>query len=131
MVAAGPLGSWLAEWTPRLACTVRARVDPEALTELPLLPVTPDLAPLLSITSGRDASVAATVLAQGLERGDWGPPDRAVLVNACARLHPATLPVVGSALSGVDPSSPGIGLAFALADLVQLRRHLLAELEPS
>jgi len=41
------------------------------------------------------------------------------------------LPIVGDALAGVDSTSPGIGLAFALADLVQLRRHFLAELEPT
>jgi len=131
MVAAGPLGTWLADWTPRLRVTTRASVNPEVLMELPVLPVTPDLAPLLGLADAHGARAIADLLTQGLEAGEWGPPNRAVLVNFCARLHPAVLPIVGDALAGVDSTSPGIGLAFALADLVQLRRHFLAELEPT
>jgi hypothetical protein len=131
MVAAGPLGQWLAEWAPRLRATTRARVDAEVLVELPALAVTPEFAPLLAVTMADGARSIADVLVQGLEAGEWGPPDRAVLVNFCARLHPSVLPVVGDALGTVDPSAPGIGLAFALADLVQLRRTFLTELEPS
>ena len=130
LAAAGPLGGWMIGWTPRLACAARRRPDPEAVAELPELAVTPDLAPLLAVTTRGDARRVADELATGLAAGRWGPSSRAVLVNLVARLHPAVLPATAHALDRVDPSSPGIGLAFALADLARLRIDVHAQLTP-
>ncbi|MFZ2441649.1 MAG: hypothetical protein WAW51_04780, partial [Ilumatobacteraceae bacterium] len=54
---------------------------------------------------------------------------RAVLVNLLARMQASSLPAVARAIDRVDPSSPSIGLAFALAHLAHLRHHMLTELE--
>lgn len=130
LVAAGPTGEWMIEWWPALACSARRRPSveqlAELLSELPPLPVTPELAPLLSTDDG---ARVATELADGLEQGRWGASSRAVLVNLCARLRPSVLRHVDAALGGIDPTGPGVGLAVALHDLVQLRQQMLIELE--
>lgn len=125
LLAAGPLGHWMIDWSPRLACTSKQQPVAELMAELPELPIVPELLPLLSAPP---AQVART-LAQGLEQSVFGTAHRAVLVNLLARVHPASLPAIGQALDRVNPSSPSIGLAFALADLTHLRHHLLTELE--
>jgi hypothetical protein len=114
-------------WSPRLACASKQRVVPELLAEVPELAITPDLAPL----TGAPPDRVATVVAGGLASGAFGPGHRAVLVNLVARVQPSSLPALGTALDAVSPSSPAIGLAFALADLAHLRLHLLTELEPT
>ena len=134
MAAAGPLGSWMIDWSPRLACTAKrsaagplttGRAQVEMAAELPALPIVPELESLLT---AKPADAART-LAAGLAGAQFGTAHRAVLVNLLARISPASLPVVAKAIDRVDPSSPSIRLAFALADLAHLRHHMLTELE--
>jgi hypothetical protein len=113
------------DWSPRLARTAKQPPVAELMAELPDLPIVPELLPLLAATP---AQVART-LSQGLEQSVFGTAHRAVLVNFLARVQPAALPAIAQALDRVNPSSPAIGLAFALADLTHLRHHLLTELE--
>ncbi len=126
MVAAGPLGQWLADWSPRLACTARTPAGVEhALAAVPELPLVPELHSLLHASP--DAVAAA--LQAGLDGATFGAGHRGVLVNFVARVSPAALSAAIRATSRVDPTSPSIGLAYALADLAALRHHMLAELE--
>ncbi len=129
MAAAGPLGSWMIEWSPRLACSAKkspaAPATIEMAAELPTLPIVAEFEALLA---AKPADVART-LAAGLATAQFGTPHRAVLVNLVARISPAALPTVAKAIDRVDPSSPSIGLAFALANLAHLRHHMLTELE--
>lgn len=131
LVAAGPLGAWLIEWSPTLACG--ARRDPaggttvELAAELPTLAIIPEFASLL----GAEPAAIAAFVTSGLLGGQLGVSHRAVLVNMLARVPQAALRPIVRALNGVDPSIPAIGLAFSLADLVALRDHMLTELEPS
>ena len=131
LVAAGPLGSWMIDWSPRLACTAKqARNAPttlEMVAELPALPIVPEFEQLLTATP----AAAARALAAGLSAAQFGTAHRAVLVNLLARISPASLPAIATAIGRVDASSPSIGLAFALADLANLRHHMLTELEPA
>lgn len=125
LVAAGPLGQWMIEWSPRLACTSKAPAVMEAIGELPVLAIVPDLLPVLSASPQQ----AARTIAGGLSSGVFGISHRAVLINVVARISPASLPVLGEAIGHIDPSQPTIGLAFALADLARLRHQMLVELE--
>jgi hypothetical protein len=125
LAAAGPLGGWMIEWSPRLACTSRRAPVMESIGELPELAITPDLAGLLTAAGAE----VAKVLAGGLAEGRLLTSHRAVLVNLIARLRPDTLEALATALGRVDPSLPSIGLAFSLADLARLRHHMLTELE--
>lgn len=125
LVAAGPLGKWMIEWSPRLACTAKTRAVMEAIGELPELAIMPDLLPVLWATPEQ----AAHTLAGGLSSGVFGISHRAVLINLVARVNPASLPALAEAIGHVDPSLPAIGLAFALADLARLRQQMLTELE--
>ncbi len=125
LVAAGPLGQWMIEWLPRLACTAKTRAVMEAIGELPELAIVPDLAPVLWATPQQ----AAHTIAGGLASGVFGVSHRAVLVNLVARVNPASLPALTDAIGHIDPSQPTIGLAFALADLARLRHQMLTELE--
>lgn len=128
LVAAGPLGEWMIEWSPRLACSAKRSASTlEMMAELPALAIVPDFEPLLTAPPAD----AARVLASGLATGNFGVAHRAVLVNLLARISTESLPAVATAIGRVDPSSPSIGLAFALADLAQLRHHMLTELEPA
>lgn len=130
LVAAGPLGDWMIGWSPRLACTAKKpavvhSLGVELLAEVPELPIVPELLPLLSAP----AAQAARTLSAGLSSAELGRSHKAVLVNLIARMQPSSLPAVAQAIDRVDPSSPSIGLAFALADLAHLRHHMLTELE--
>jgi hypothetical protein len=125
LVAAGPLGQWMIDWSPRLACTAKTRAVMEAIGELPELAIVPDLLPVLWATPRK----AASTIAGGLSSGVFGVSHRAVLINLVARIDPASLPALGEAIGHVDPSLPSIGLAFALADLARLRHQMLIELE--
>lgn len=126
LAASGPLGAWMIDWSPRLACTTSRRPVAEAIGELPELAITPDLVGLLQAPGAQVASV----LAGGLAEGRLLTSHRAVLVNLLARISPSSLPQVATALGRVNPASPAIGLAFALGDLARLRLHMLTELEP-
>lgn len=125
LVAAGPLGEWMMEWSPRLRCTAKARASMEAIGELPELAIVPDLLPVLWASPKQ----AANTIAGGLSSGVFGLSHRAVLINLVARVNPASLSALGEAIGHVDPSLPAIGLAFALADLARLRHQMLTELE--
>ena len=126
--AAGPLGPWMIGWSPRLACTGKRPAGIEhAVAVVPELPILPELQPMLTAPG---AEVAAA-LRGGLEAARFGAGHRAVLVNLVARISATSLPAVATALGRVEPSSPSIGLAYALTDLAALRRHMLTELEPS
>jgi hypothetical protein len=127
LVAAGPLGRWITEWSPRLACAAKKPADAESIGELPELAIVPDLLPVLAAPPAR----AAAALSSGLTTGAFGISHRAVLVNVVARVQPVSLPAIAEAIKGVDPSLPTIGLAFALADLARLRHRMLTELEPT
>jgi hypothetical protein len=126
LVASGPLGRWMIDWSPRLACTAKSAAVIEAIGELPELAIVPDLVPVLW---ARPAQAARTI-AGGLSSGAFGISHRAVLINLVARIDPASLPALGEAIGRVDPSQPSIGLAFALADLARLRHQMLTELQP-
>jgi len=125
--AAGPLGEWMIDWSPRLACASKQRAVPELVAEVPELQITPELLPLLT-ASPRDVVAA---VAGGLGAGRLVTSHRAVLVNLIARVAPAALVPLADALRRLDPALPSIGISFALADLAHLRHHLLTELEPS
>ncbi|MBK8332034.1 MAG: hypothetical protein IPL07_06535 [Acidimicrobiaceae bacterium] len=125
LAAAGPLGAWMIDWSPRLACSSQQPPVAELLAALPELPILPELQPLLAAPP---AQVART-LAAGLSSAQLGGSHRAVLVNLLARMQASSLPAVARAIDRVDPSSPSIGLAFALAHLAHLRHHMLTELE--
>jgi hypothetical protein len=125
LAAAGPLGHWMIDWSPRLACTSKRPPVAESVGELSELAITPDLVGLL----GAPPREAARVVAGGLAEGRFLTSHRAVLVNLLARVRPDSLPALATALGKVDPSSPAIGLAFALGDLAHLRHHMLTELE--
>lgn len=131
LVAAGPLGNWMIDWSPRLACTAKQpRNAPTALemvSELPPLAIVPEFEQLLTAKP----TEVASKLAEGLATAQFGTAHRAVLVNLIARVPSASLPAVAKALDRVNPSSPSIGHAFALADLAHLRHYMLTELEPA
>ena len=125
LVAAGPLGEWMIEWSPRLACTAKHPAVTELLGDVPELPILPEL---VSLLSAPPAHVART-LSAGLSSAQLGRAHKAVLVNLIARMERTSLAAVAQAIDRVDSSSPSIGLAFALADVAHLRHHMLTELE--
>ncbi len=121
LVAAGPVGPWLIELLPDLACTKQGSMDPEAIGELVDLPIPPELLELLD-ASGQEIGHA---VGAGVERGELAHAHRAVLVNLIARIAPGGLDDVADALRNVDPHSSGAGLASVLADLAVTRRRML------
>ena len=129
LLAAGPLGAWMVEWSPRLACTGRRPTSglELAVHHLPELPIVPELLPLLEAP----ADQVARTLATGLSKATFNAGHRAVLINLVARVNPSSLPAVGAALNSVDALSPSVGLAYALTELAHLRHHMLTELEPA
>lgn len=127
LLAAGPLGQWMIDWSRRLACSAAKPAPLGAAEQLPELAIVPELVPLLTAP----AAPTARALADGLSSAQFGSAHRAVLVNLLARMDPASLPAVGQAINRVHSSSPSIGLAFALSDLAHLRHHMLTELEPA
>lgn len=128
LLAAGPLGGWMIGWSPRLACTGKRPAGLEhAAAAIPELPLLPELQPLLAAP----AREVAAALRAGLDQARFGAGHRAVLVNFLARVAPASLPALVTALARVDPASPSSGLAYALTSLAALRQHMLTELEPA
>ena len=125
LIAAGPLGQWMIEWSARLACVAKGPVVMEAIGELPELAIVPELLTVLWASPQQ----AARTIAGGLSSGVFGTSHRAVLVNVVARVNPVSLPALAEAIGHVDPSLPTIGVAFALADLAHLRHQMLSELE--
>lgn len=125
LVAAGSLGEWMIEWSPRLACAAKKPAVMEAIGELPELAIVPDLLPMLWASPKQ----AAQTIAGGLSSGVFGLSHRAVLVNLVARINAASLPELGEAIGRIDPSLSCVGLVFALADLARLRHEMLVELE--
>jgi hypothetical protein len=125
-LAAGELGEWLIGHLPELACRVSASPDVEQVVTVPKLSISPDLAELLDATP----RVAAAFVGEGLSAGRLGAAHRAVLTNFVARVEPRSLTALAAAFDAVDPSSPSIGIALALADLARLRRTMLDDLSP-
>lgn len=119
MLAGGARARWLVEHLPALAATGGRPVSAEQVAGLPVLPIPPDLEPLVSA----DAHTVSQRLAHGFDRGEFGPPDRAVLVNVVARCRPAVLVDTAERLERT-----GVGQALALADLARLRHRGLSEL---
>jgi len=124
-LAAGPLGDWMIDWSPRLACTAKQVPVAELLADVPELPIVPELLPLLTAPP----SQVARTLASGLSSAQLGSAHKAVLVNLIARVDSGSIAAIAQALDQVDVTSPSIGVAFALADLAHLRHHMLTELE--
>jgi hypothetical protein len=123
-VACGPLAIWLVSHLPELeARSTRGTIDPEALAELPELPIPPDLIDLLGAPG--DVGIALSELIVG---GQLGAPHRAVIVNLIARGPSESLPGIASALGSVESTSAGYGLASVLADLALTRHRMLDEL---
>jgi hypothetical protein len=128
MAAIGPLGPWLIEQLPELlppASRTPFDVLADSLGELPELPISPELEPLLTAPGAESGGVIAV----GLERGALGASHRGVLVNLLARLRTDALGDLADVIDAVDPASPGHGLATVLCDLATTRRRMLAELE--
>ena len=125
MVGAGGTGRFLVEHMPELAARhPNADVSPEALAELPDLPIPPELAELLDVSGGQSGGV----LAAAIEGGALGPPHKAVLVNLVARVRVDALIDIADVLDAVDSMSPGHGLATVLADLATTRHRMIDEL---
>jgi len=118
MLAGGARSSWLVDHVPELATTGRA-VSVEQVASLPSLPIPPELDHLTTA----DAHTFSRRLAYGFETNEFGPPDRAVLVNLVARCRPAVLVDTADALERTR-----LGQAIALADLARLRHLALTEL---
>ncbi len=125
VVAAGPVAEWLVEHLPDLAgAQPPGAVSPEALGELPELPIPPDLARLATMPGAE----SGRVLAAAIEAGALAAAHRAVLVNLVARVRPQSVADLAEVLGAVDPRSPGHGLAAVLADLATTRARMLDEL---
>lgn len=125
LAASGPAAQWLVEHMPTLAATQPvANASPEAIAELPELPIPPELAQLLS-ASGAEAGGA---IAGGLESGQLVHAHRAVLVNLMARIRPDALTDLADVVLAVDPHSTGHALATVLADLAITRHRMLDDL---
>lgn len=119
VLAAGPTSHWIVDLLPELGARSTRGVDAEAVAALPPLPIPPELDDLVR----GDAHSVSTRLAAGFEAGEFGPPDRAVLVNVVARCRTAVLLDVADALERTQS-----GQALALADLARLRHRMLTEL---
>lgn len=120
--AIGPLAEWLVELWPGLLPAART-----APAEAGPLPLTADLAALLTAEPGR---VAATVRA-ALESGQYAASHRAVLINLIVSLPHGALRPLARALDTIDPLRPAARLAASLAELAVLRADARAELERS
>jgi hypothetical protein len=131
MAAAGTLGRWLVERQPHLGGSSFTAADAEDAGDVPPLPITPAWQHLLLAAPG-DIAVA---LDRHAATDGFAAADRAVLVNFVARVRPDALTAVAEALRGVlerpvaRPETAAI--AVASADLAELRRKMLSELEPS
>lgn len=118
-LAAGPTAAWLAEHVPALDAATPSTASAEAVTALPDLPLSPDLAELLTA----DAHTVVRRLVSGFEERTFGAANKAVLVNLLARCRPAVLLDAAAALDETR-----VGLALALADLARLRHRSLTDL---
>ncbi len=125
VLVAGPVATWLCGHVPELAAHSTGTISAEAVASLPELAVSPELAELLGV----DAHTFVRRLMPEFDRGAFGSPHRAVLVNLVARCRPEVLRPAADALPAVNPMSPSAGLAFALADLATLRAVMLDELD--
>ena len=127
-LACGPLAGWLVGHLPELAARGAANTQPdpsaEAIAELPVLPIPPDLEPLLFA----DGAHVARQLAAAIDSGTLVHAHRAVLINLVARMRPDSLRAVATALGAIDGSSIGFPLASVLADLARTRERMLDEL---
>lgn len=125
MVGAGAAGRWLvghlADLEPRHPA---ATVSPEALSELPELPIAPELAQMLDWPGAESGAV----LAQSIETGSLGQSHKPMLVNLVARIRPDALVDLADVLDSVDPMASGHGLATVLGDLATTRHRMLDEL---
>lgn len=121
-LAAGPAASWLSDHLSVLAPGIGGTIDADAVLSLPVLPVPPELADLLTA----DAHTVSNRFAADLAAGRFGAAHKAVLVNVVARCRPAVLLDAADALAAT-----GTGLALALADLARLRHRMLAALGAS
>lgn len=135
--AAGPLAAWLTDHlvhqVPGLAPagrSPRSAVDRErveaAAGVVPELPITPDLAAVLSAPDRFGA-----VVADGFEAGRLRAPHFGVAVNLVARVRPDVLPSWITALDHVHPHAPSASLAISLAELARLRHEMLVLLTPT
>ncbi len=119
LVAAGPLGQWMIEWSPRLACTAKNRTVMEAIGELPELAIVPDLLPVLLATprAGRAhdcrRSVVGRVRRQSSGRADqsWWPASIPPRCPRWGRRSATSTPRCRpSAWRSPSPTSPGCGI---------------------
>jgi len=127
-LACGPLAGWLVGHLPELAARGAANTQPDPsaddIAELPLLPIPPDLEPLLFA----DGELVARQLAAAIDSGTLVHAHRAVLVNLVARMSADSLGAVATALEAIDGNSIGFPLASVLADLARTRQRMLDEL---
>lgn len=127
-LASGPLAGWLVGHLPELAARGAATTRPvssaEGIAELPSLPISPELEPLLFA----DADQVARQLARAIDSATLVHAHRAVLVNLVARMRFDSLGAVATALETIDGSSIGFALASVLADLARTRERMLDEL---
>jgi len=127
-LACGPLAGWLVGHLPELAARGAANTQPDPsaddIAELPMLPIPPDLEPLLFA----DGDQVARQLAAAIGSGTLVHAHRAVLINLVARMRADSLGAVATALEAIDGSSIGYGLASVLADLARTRERMLDEL---
>lgn len=127
-LACGPIAGWLVGHLPELAPTgaanIRRGVPDEDVAELPVLPIPPDLEPMLVA----DGDEVARQLASAIESGALVHAHRGVLINLVARMRADALGGVATALESVDGSSVGFALASVLADLARTRQRMLDEL---
>jgi hypothetical protein len=128
---AGEPAAWLVDHVPDLAPT-GASPPPASPSGRPL-PVPAELEPLLAGA----AQLFVAALADGLLSGHYRWSHRAVLLNAVARLDPASLSELVTALQqrrvdvdDGDPDTAPLALWEALIELAETRRDMLVELRP-
>jgi hypothetical protein len=119
LLAGGATAAWLIGHFQQLGGASGRRIDVDAVTSLPELPIPPELEAFIAL----DAHSFSTRLAAGFDEGAFGAPDRAVLVNLVARCRPAVLLDAAEALERTH-----VGHALALADMARLRHRMLTEL---
>lgn len=144
--AAGSLAQWMIEWSPRLASSGRAALEPP-----PPLPVTPELELLcggpgaavheaaaheeagqdgVGRAEGVHAEQVVAAVVDGLRSGRYAAAHRGVLVNLVCRLPRPVLAVLAAALHRAADEVGAFAVARQLAVLADLRQRMLDELEP-
>jgi hypothetical protein len=126
---------WLVDHVPELA---PAEMPPAPGAVRPL-PVPAEIEALLHDSGAGDSTAAVVAaLSAGLLSGVYRWSHRAVLLNAIARIDRRSLPEVIAALRSrqaeVDDADDGaapLALWEALIELAEVRRDMLAELQPS